>query len=247
MIDHSDEILIDFLSEADDYYDKVQEGIEQIKDGMVSLGIDAVFRPIHTIKGTSGFIPGLDKLAEFAHKTEDFMKEIQSGEVKINANISDLLIRAVDEVFNMIEQIKNGVDDLDNETALEVAKGIDAVGEGVTFSSDDQGEALKIEEKNGFIIFRINMERIHLPSQFKLISEKFEGTAPDSRIVLDLTNVRTIGSTAWGAIWKAGEKNTIFAFGLSEACQTVFYRWNFNQFIKDYESEDSFWKNVKKS
>lgn len=247
MIDLTDEILNDFLAEADDYYSKVNEGLEMIRAGQIALGIDSVFRPLHTIKGTAGFLEGLDPLAHFAHVTEDFMKAIQSGEVIGSPANSELLVQSLDEVFNMIEQLRSGAQELD-------LTGADQLEERIRRSSraePDQPAAptptptpmpmpIALERCGETIIVRINVRRVHLPSQYKAISDLFDRLEPGDRVALDLSRVRTIGSTAWGAIWQAGEDRDLSVFGMNEACRLIFFRWNFDRHIKIYQDEDAF-------
>lgn len=237
MIDLKDEILADFLSEADDYYSTVQDGLAAVRQGRVALGVDAVLRPVHTIKGTAGFINGLKPLADYAHHVEDFLREVQSAAIPPNPRVSELLVRAVDEIFNLIEQIRFGRTELDDEEARRIAASLAEARSGA--KPPAQGSALETEQRNGRLWVKINLPRIHLPSHYQRVADFFATTNAED-IVLDLSNVRTIGSTAWGAIWRAAEKKRLTVLGMNEACRLVFFRWNFDRLIDYYPDRPSF-------
>lgn len=241
MIDLSDELLRDFLVEAEEYDDRIQEGLEMIRNGKVSLGVDTIFRPIHTIKGTAGFIDGLDKLASFSHIVEDYLKRYQAGEIVANRAAVDLLIQGVDEMFKLMEQIRKGASELDDEEARAVAEAMKTFG---TDSRPEAGpvQAIAVERQGSATLVRINIRRVHLPGQFKGIVDALDGLGPSENVGLDLSRVRTLGSTAWGAIWEAGQKGNLSVFGMNAACRTVFERWGFEQVIRNFASEEDFLK-----
>ena len=50
--------------------------------------LDAVFRLMHTIKGSSGMV-GEDKIYKFAHKVEDVFDSVRKGEIPFNSELAN--------------------------------------------------------------------------------------------------------------------------------------------------------------
>lgn len=74
--------------------------------------VGRVFRALHTIKG-SGSMFGFDKLASFTHNLENAFDEVRNGRFKINSELIDLTLAALDQIRAMIEDGSGGpeVDD----------------------------------------------------------------------------------------------------------------------------------------
>ena len=179
MIDYDDEIVQDFLSRMDDLDQEVQAGLTLMKSGQLQTGIDAVLRPVHTIKGTAGFIGGLEKLQAAAHQTEDHLRKAQSGQVESTPETVDLLVRAVDVVFEMIEQTRNRPPELDDAEAQKILSRLEGDDDRVpsptqeapvflAHSASDvvkeqagQGDQVGREEKDGVVILRVKMFRFY--------------------------------------------------------------------------------------
>jgi two-component system chemotaxis sensor kinase CheA len=64
-----------------------------------------VFRTIHTIKGTCGFL-GFTKLEAVAHVGENLSSKLRDGELVLNPEITTALLRMVDAVRQMLQSIE---------------------------------------------------------------------------------------------------------------------------------------------
>lgn len=234
------ELLISFFSETEDYCEEITRGLGLINSNQISAGIDVVLRPLHSLKGTSGFIGGLENISHFTHKVEDFLKEVQNGKIPVMPQTMELITRSVDMVFIVIEEAKIG-EKFGNSAYKEVVASIEKM-----MHSELQRDEEKIDiiRKKNICFVKINMKRIHLPAHYQPVINVFDRFKNGENVVLDFSQVRTINSTAWGAIWVAGERMNISVVGLSESCKTTFLAWGFDGHINSFKTEADFWKSI---
>jgi len=96
---------IGFLEEATDLLEEANESILKAEsEGDLEL-FNAVFRNIHTIKGTAGSL-GFDNMSEFSHHLETLLDKLRNGAISIDGDITDLLLRGVDILFEMIDSAR---------------------------------------------------------------------------------------------------------------------------------------------
>ena len=92
------EILREFLLET-------HENLAQLDLDLVTLEkepkegdtLHRVFRTLHTVKGTAGFL-GLKNLHHVAHHAESLLSRLREGELTFNRAIADALLAAVDAI-----------------------------------------------------------------------------------------------------------------------------------------------------
>ncbi|MBK5971022.1 MULTISPECIES: chemotaxis protein CheA [Thiorhodovibrio] len=109
-IDPNDEILQDFLVEAGELLEGLNEqliDLEQEPDNRELL--NAVFRSFHTIKGGAGFL-SLDSMVAVCHRAEDIFNLLRNGEKRIDAFLMDTILRVLDVLNVMFNDIKSGQD-----------------------------------------------------------------------------------------------------------------------------------------
>ncbi len=240
-----DDALVDeFFSEVNDkYYPQVLEGIEMLEGGNVSEGIEILSRPLHTIKGVTGFMTGFEYASGFTHKVEDFLKKVQSGGVEQSPDNITLLSRAVNMIFQVVEQLKeDGVPDETepNEVLEKIAEASGSGGgdEALAFDGVDT------EEKNGALVLRIKDARVHFAAQRDLLTSAILKAEPGSKVLLDLSRVLTFNSAAWDTVVSYSEVFDIAAAGLCPACKEVFFSWGFDNNIPLYPDEESYFKSM---
>ena len=99
------DIVQDFLAESYENLDRLDRdlvGLERNpQDGDALAG---VFRTIHTIKGTCGFL-GFDKLEKVAHAGENLLTRLRDGQLTLNPEITTGLLGMVDAVRQMLKEI----------------------------------------------------------------------------------------------------------------------------------------------
>ena len=96
---------IGFLEEATDLLEGANESILRAETEGDKELFNAVFRSIHTIKGSAGGF-GFDNMSEFSHHLETLLDKLRNGEVSIDGEITDLLLRGVDVLFEMVDCAK---------------------------------------------------------------------------------------------------------------------------------------------
>lgn len=109
-IDLNDEILQDFLVEAGEILEQLNEQLVDLEQSPNDNDlINSIFRGFHTIKGGGSFLT-LTNLVEVCHKSEDVFNLLRNQELSLNATMMDVFLRVLDEVNSMFEEIRSGVD-----------------------------------------------------------------------------------------------------------------------------------------
>ncbi len=107
LIEGCDEIVKDFLVES-------YENLDQLDQDLVALEQDpgnreilaSVFRTIHTIKGTCGFLD-FGKLEKVAHVGENLLSKLRDGELELDANRTSALLTMIDAIRSMLSHIED--------------------------------------------------------------------------------------------------------------------------------------------
>ncbi len=109
-IDTDDEILQDFLVEADEILEKLGEQLVDLEQSPEdSELLNAVFRGFHTIKGGAGFL-ALTALVEVCHHAEDVFNILRQGDRVVDASLMDAFLRVTDSVNDMFGEVREGTD-----------------------------------------------------------------------------------------------------------------------------------------
>lgn len=124
----NDEIIKEFLIESTENLDQLDRDLVELeKDPSSHETLSSIFRTIHTIKGTTGFL-GFSKLESVAHSGENLLGLLRDGKLSLTPDITSGLLTMVDAVREMLGAIeKSGTDgDGDYSTLIEVLKGLQA-------------------------------------------------------------------------------------------------------------------------
>ncbi len=100
------DIVQDFLVESYENLDRLDRelvGLEKNPHDREALA--SVFRTIHTIKGTCGFL-GFNKLEKVAHVGENLLTRLRDGQLTLNPELTTALLGMVDAVRQMLNQIE---------------------------------------------------------------------------------------------------------------------------------------------
>ena len=102
----SDEILREFLVESAENLDLLDRELVRLeKDPHNRDTLASVFRTIHTIKGTCGFL-GFTKLESVAHVGENLLSKLRDGELALNPDITTALLQMVDAIRQMLASVE---------------------------------------------------------------------------------------------------------------------------------------------
>ena len=113
------DIVKDFLVESYENLDRLDRelvGLEKTPEDREALG--SVFRTIHTIKGTCGFL-GFNKLEAVAHVGENLLTRLRDRQLTLTPEITTALLTMVDAVRQMLSQIeKTGLEGERDDSVL---------------------------------------------------------------------------------------------------------------------------------
>ncbi len=102
-----DEIVKDFLIESNENLDRLDQELVKLESDPSSKELlDSIFRTIHTIKGTCGFL-GFARLERLTHAGESLLSLLRDGEIGLRADITSGLLAMVDAVRQMLGAIQN--------------------------------------------------------------------------------------------------------------------------------------------
>jgi two-component system, chemotaxis family, sensor kinase CheA len=115
----SDEIVKEFVVESYENLDRLDRDLIALEKNPNDREILAsVFRTIHTIKGTSGFL-AFDKLGAVAHVGENLLGRLRDGQLALDREITTALLAMVDAVRQMLASIESaGVEGDRDDSAL---------------------------------------------------------------------------------------------------------------------------------
>ena len=103
----SDPALVqDFLAEAEELLQGMDEDMIALEASpRDSELLNRVFRALHTIKGTAGFLE-FDSVVRLAHSAEELLNLLRKGEATLNPRITDALLRARDQLGKILSAIR---------------------------------------------------------------------------------------------------------------------------------------------
>ena len=104
--DRDDEALKEFLVESHENLDQLDRDFVALEaDPGAKDRIGGIFRTIHTIKGTSGFL-GFSHLEELTHGGESLLSMLRDGQISLTPEITSALLAMVDRVRGMLRVIE---------------------------------------------------------------------------------------------------------------------------------------------
>ena len=106
MSNEQDEIIQEFLIEAFESLDQLDQDFVALESNPTDTDIlNKIFRAIHTIKGTCGFL-GLQTLEAVAHIGESLLDELRSGRISVTPDIATALLEMVDAIRAILTKIE---------------------------------------------------------------------------------------------------------------------------------------------
>ncbi len=100
-----DDLLSEFLTETAESLDVVDVELVKFEQEPTNSGIlDNIFRLVHTIKGTCGFL-GLPRLEALAHSAETLMGKYRDGATPTSEGVS-LILETIDRLKEILEQLE---------------------------------------------------------------------------------------------------------------------------------------------
>lgn len=104
----NEELLKDFFEEAQMQVETLEQNIIVLENDPDNRdSIDEIFRAVHTLKGGAATVE-MSELAEFTHIIEDVLDEIRSHKLRVNEEVVDILLKAIDITRAMVEERASG-------------------------------------------------------------------------------------------------------------------------------------------
>jgi len=120
----SGEAMREFLIESHDNLEQLERDLMSLEaDPESDALVNGVFRSIHTIKGTAGFL-GFRKLEKLTHVAETLLGDVRAGKLKMGAEITSALLLIVDKVRELLTSIE--------ETSAEIECGSESLADALT-------------------------------------------------------------------------------------------------------------------
>lgn len=129
-MDELDGIVEEFLVESHENLDRLDQDLVQLEASPTSRELLAsIFRTIHTIKGTSGFL-AFGALERLTHVGENLLAKMRDGELVLTPARTDVLLEMVDAVRTLLSIIERtgkdeGLDVTDVVARIEAARSHD--------------------------------------------------------------------------------------------------------------------------
>jgi two-component system chemotaxis sensor kinase CheA len=106
--DVDEEILADFLVEAGEILELLQEQLVDLENNPQDADLlNAIFRGYHTVKGGAGFL-SLTELVDICHGAENVFDVMRNGQRTLTPELMDVILQATDEVVQMFDLVKAG-------------------------------------------------------------------------------------------------------------------------------------------
>ncbi len=101
-----DPIVREFLAESRENLEQVDRDLVSLEGGSASPELlDRVFRAIHTIKGTCGFL-GFGRLEALSHAGENLLGRLRDGALAVTPRITEALMETVDALRGLMDSIE---------------------------------------------------------------------------------------------------------------------------------------------
>jgi len=110
------EIFADFIIEAKEHLETVEPNLLELEKAPDNLGLlNEIFRPMHSLKGASGFL-GLNKMNRLAHKAENILDELRKGAMSVTSEIMDIILSSTDALRQMVDSLERSGNEGDVDT-----------------------------------------------------------------------------------------------------------------------------------
>lgn len=101
-----DDLVIEFLTETNESIAELDNDLVKLEQNPSDTDLlSGIFRLMHTIKGTCGFI-GLSRLEKVAHKAEDVLGRFREGELEVTAEYMTLIFESLDAIKFILAAIE---------------------------------------------------------------------------------------------------------------------------------------------
>lgn len=107
-----------FVSESREHLNAFNDLILKLENHAADTGIvDELFRHAHSLKGMAATMQ-FQPIAELAHRMEDLLSKVRSGELPLTPSMADLMLEGSDILGTMVTMVEAGDDHLPDSAGL---------------------------------------------------------------------------------------------------------------------------------
>jgi len=101
-------LIQEFLVESEELLQRMDQDMVALEANPADAELlNRIFRALHTIKGTSGFL-GFESVVRLSHRAEDVLNALRRGEVQLRKRTINALLAARDQLGHMLTDIRSG-------------------------------------------------------------------------------------------------------------------------------------------
>ena len=107
------ELIADFIIESKEHLETIEPNLLELEKAPDNLNLlNEIFRPMHSLKGASGFL-GLNRINLLAHRSEIILDELRKGTMVVTPEIMDVILASTDALRQMIDNLEATISDGD--------------------------------------------------------------------------------------------------------------------------------------
>jgi len=138
------ELIADFIVESKEHLETIEPNLLDLEKDPGNLALlNEIFRPMHSLKGASGFL-ALNRINHLAHKSENILDELRKGTMTVTSEIMDVILASTDALRQMIENLETSGSEGDVPTDHIVAQ-IEAIMNGELLSGAEPVQAEPVQ------------------------------------------------------------------------------------------------------
>ncbi|HUJ99157.1 MAG TPA: chemotaxis protein CheW [Stellaceae bacterium] len=143
-----DDLLSEFLTETNESLAVLDQELVKLEQNPNDPGLlGNIFRIVHTIKGTCGFL-GLPRLEAVAHASENVLGKFRDGEQKVTPHAVSLILASLDQIKLLLGQLeRDEAEPAGDDSELIARLNALAAGEGAPAAAAPAPAAPKAEAK----------------------------------------------------------------------------------------------------
>ncbi len=143
-MDDDAEIIAEFLVESHENLDQLDRDLVDLERDPGSRELlSSIFRTIHTIKGTSGFL-AFNRLEALTHVGENLLSRLRDGQMEMTGPVTESLLSMVDTVRALLESVEASGNDtaaaVDVDTVVNTLRQVLEGAEGPSPAAEEPAE-----------------------------------------------------------------------------------------------------------
>ncbi len=133
--DDMKEIVESFVVETNEIFEKLDNELLEIEKRPDDKElINSIFRAVHTVKGTSGFL-SFEQMSILAHRFEDVLNKLRRGEITFQSGMLDIMLEAFDLMKVLLKQVVDrNIEEIDLSSTI---KKLESLSNGVVPSKQN--------------------------------------------------------------------------------------------------------------